>query len=82
MSRINRKNWSEEKLGLVDKGGMLDLFDNAIKGSYRITDKEYDEMCVKMSEEEIEIFTNPENTFTTGRLLIGLLNKYIDYTKD
>jgi len=52
MSRAARRNWTEDMLGLKSSGGLLDLFDNAIKASYRITDEEYDYMSENMTEDD------------------------------
>ena len=81
MSRINRKHWVGRDMGIKSKGGMLDVFDNHIKGLYRINDDEYDYLCEVMSDEEMDIFVNERPTFSDKRKMIELLNKHINYVK-
>jgi len=51
MSRINRRNWTGYQMGILSRGGMLDLFDNAIKEALRITDDEFDQLIEDTSED-------------------------------
>ena len=78
MSRIKRRKWSSKDFGILNKGGVFDLFDNTIKSTYRITDDEYDFLCVALSDEEFDIFLENKNlNFSHGRKVITLLNKYL-----
>lgn len=79
MSRIDRKNWLNKDIGIKNKGGMIDLFDNMIKTAYRITDEEYDHLCEIMNEDEMDIFVNEKPTFADKRKMIELLNIHINY---
>lgn len=79
MSRINRRNWTEEKIGYKEKGGVFDLFDNMFKSVLRITDTEMDKLALECSDEELKLAVTEQLTFTEKRELINLLNKYITY---
>jgi len=80
MSRITRRNWTEDKFGIVSKGSLPDLFDNTVKSVYRITDQEYDLLAEKMTETEMNLFITENPTYAEKRVMIQLLNKYIDYS--
>jgi len=76
--RIERRKWPDSDFGILSSGGILDAFDNAIKSFYRITDDEYDLMAEKMSDDEMDIFLTEKMSFTHGRSIINLLNKYLE----
>ena len=77
MSRINRRKWSVEELGLKSSGGLMDLFDNQIKSAYRINDAEYDKMASEMNDDEMKLFVTEKPTFAEKRAMINLLNKFV-----
>lgn len=80
MSRITRRNWTSQDMGLKGSGGLTDLFDNAVKGGLRINDAEYDLLCEKLSDEEMEFLIPTSGTgFTQRRRIIEILNRYIKY---
>ncbi len=79
MSRISRRHWVGRDMGIKSKGGIMDVFDNHIKGLYRINDDEYVYLCEVMSDEETDIFVNERPTFSDKRKMIELLNKHIKY---
>lgn len=81
MSRLDRKHWVGNDMGIKSKGGMFDLIDNHIKTLYRINDDEYDYLCEIMSDEEMDIFVTETPTFSDKRKMIQLLNKHINYEK-
>jgi len=74
MSRLSRKNWTADMVGLKSKGGMLDLFDNEVKSFLRITDDEMDYMCEFATDDELDLVTNSKLSFAEKRNLINLLN--------
>jgi hypothetical protein len=65
-------------------GGLHDIFDNAIKGLFNITDEEYDFICENASDEEINTFLaafgglETEPTFTEKRKGLEIRNKYLE----
>lgn len=77
MSRIERRNFGEEFLKLVSKGGFLHLIDNSMKITYRINDEELDLLCEKCTEEELDDLINDESSFTLKRRKINILKKYL-----
>lgn len=76
-SRISRRNWTQDKFGILNSGGLTTLFDNHIKAAYRITDEEYDCMAEKMTDDEMGVFVTEKPTFSQKREMINLLNKYV-----
>lgn len=76
-SRLDRKK-NPPDLKLLDKGGIIDLFDNAIKETFLITDKEYDHLVENATDEELELITIGELKFTKKRMLLKMLHKHLD----
>jgi hypothetical protein len=72
-----------DEINFAAKGGILDLFDNAIKAAFNITDEEYDYICEHATEEEIDHFVSAlggmdtPSTFTQRRLALEVRNKYL-----
>ena len=58
-------------------GGMLDAFDNQMKGAFNLTDEEYDYFCEHMTDEETDVMVIPEPTFAQRRKMIAIRNKYL-----
>lgn len=82
MGRLERKYWNSDKLGILNKGGLLDLFDNQIKIIYRITDDEYDHACEILNDDELGLFTTMNDlTFAQKRKILEILNSKI-YNKE
>lgn len=65
-------------------GGLTDVFDDAIKGLFNITDDEYDFICENATDEELDVFLrgfgglDSEPTFTEKRKALEMRNKYLD----
>ena len=65
-------------------GGLTDVFDDAIKGLFNITDDEYDFICENATDEELDTFLsgigglNNEPNFTEKRKSLEMRNKYLD----
>jgi len=78
MSRLNRRYRTAEDLGLMNRGGMHDLFDNQIKSAFRINDREYNFLCNVMNDDEIGIMVDNATTFTQKRLLISTIEKFLN----
>jgi hypothetical protein len=74
MSRLARKNWTVDKFGILDEGGILDAFDNAFKSGLRITDDEMDYISATSTDDELELVTREKLTFSQKRQLINYLN--------
>lgn len=79
MSRINRRLWTEDMLDIKSSGSLHTLFDNAVKGTFRLTDKEYDQLLEDVPEKEQDFLMNEHHTFSEKRYIIDTLNKYIKY---
>lgn len=77
MSRLSRKNRTCEDLGIKSSGGMLDLFDNAIKETFRINDDEFDYIAERLSEDEMDIVFKEDQSFNEKRQCILIVEKYI-----
>jgi hypothetical protein len=77
ISRLARKSRTDEELGILSSGGLLDLFDNEIKLSYRLNDDEFDYIAQNMSDEDMELFTNENKTYDQKIKVIKLLEKYL-----
>lgn len=81
MSRITRRNWTPQQLGILSSGGLGDLFDNQFKLTYRVTDQEYDLLGDAMTDDEMSVIVTENPTFSERRQMIQILNKYIHYSK-
>ena len=77
MSRLERKNRTFGDIGYKHEGGMFDLFDNSIKTAYRINDEEYDYICEKATDAELELVITETPTFKQKRQIISILNNYL-----
>jgi hypothetical protein len=74
-----------ENIEFKTQGGIFDLFDNAIKGAYNITDAEYDYIAEHMTDDEMSAFLSgcgmgPSDeivTFSMIREGLTIRNKYI-----
>lgn len=68
-----------KEIKFKDQGGITDLFDNALKASFNITDEEYDFICENATDEEIGKFVLNDNpTFTERRQSLEVRNKYLE----
>ena len=77
LSRAGRRNRTCEDLGIKNKGGMLDLFDNAIKEIYRITDDEYDYISENLTDGEITLFISEKLTFGEKKQCLSFVEKHL-----
>jgi hypothetical protein len=72
------------EIKIKSSGGLTDVFDNAIKGLFNITDDEYDFICENASDEELDVFLSglggldSEPTFTEKKKALEMRNKYLD----
>jgi len=73
MSRLARKNWTDDKYGIKSSGGVLDAMDNVVKVVARMTDDEYDYYCDIATDDEIGLLVEENLTFKQKRQLITLL---------
>lgn len=74
---LNRKSWltdDSNPMGIKGRGGLNDIFDDSIKGSYRITDDEYDFICEHATDEILNLVIKDNLTFTQKRKLLVYLN--------
>ena len=79
MSRIDRRNWTNEQIGVSNQQSLFDLMDDVMKMAYRITDEEYDHLCEVLTDEELDLVVTEEPTFAQKRQMIELLNRHITY---
>jgi hypothetical protein len=65
-------------------GGLPDVFDDAIKGLFNITDDEYDFICENATDEELDTFLsgigglNNAPNFTEKRKSLEVRDKYLN----
>lgn len=76
--RLERKNRTD--ISYKSSGGLFDLFDNAFKETWRVTDGEYDYVCEVASDEDLDAFTENLDTFSKKRtaliIYIKLMTAY------
>ncbi len=66
-------------------GGLNDAFDDVVRATFNITDDEYNKICEKASDEELDLFASAmgsmESKPTFGEIRKGFLvrNKYVPY---
>jgi len=81
MSRLSRRNRTNSDCGIKTSGGLTDLFDNVIKSAWRITDKEYDSILEKMTDEEMSLFLTEKPTFEEKRRMIILVERLLSLSE-
>lgn len=81
MSRLSRRNRTNFECGIKSSGGITDLFDNLIKTTWRITDREYDDILEKMTDEEMDLFIKENPTFNEKRKMIILVERLLDVSE-
>ena len=81
MSRLSRKHRTDKDLGILNKGGLLDLADNAFKIAFRITDDEYDYIAEHLTDEEVVILVSTDTlTFSEGKKMLEIVERLLkDY---
>ena len=65
---------------LKSSGGLLDLFDNAFKASFNITDAEYDFISETASEDDLDSLLavfDQKPTFSELRKALQVRNRYL-----
>ena len=77
LSRLGRRNRTYEDLGIKNKGGMLDLFDNTIKEIYRITDDEYDYIAENLTDGEMTLFVAEKLTFGEKKQCLSIVENQL-----
>lgn len=77
VSRCKRKFRPYEDLKIKSSGGMLDLFDNAIKEVYRITDNEYDYLAENLTDAEISYFVAEKFSFGEKKECLRIVQKHL-----
>ena len=77
VSRCKRKFRPYEDLKIKSSGGMLDLFDNAIKEVYRITDDEYDYLAENLSDGEMSYFVAEKLSFGDKRECLTIVQNHL-----
>lgn len=75
--RSKRKNRTD--ILYKDTGGITDLFDNIIKNTYYISDDEYDYICEKATDEELDTFLlGDKPTVSEVKQALLLVDKYVE----
>lgn len=77
-ARLKRRNRTWGDVGYKTSGGMLDLFDNAIKDIFRVNDAEYDFICENTTEEELTLIANEHPTYAEKRQLLTLMDRLMN----
>ena len=78
MSRFDRKKRGWNLLNVKLRGGLTDLMDNVIKETWYINDEEFDLLCTRLTDEELGLFLSESPTFSQKRILLNLIDRYID----
>lgn len=68
---INIHNGKRKNISITD------LFDDAMKSAFNLSDEEYDLLREKMTDGEIGIMINSNPTFSDRREMIKIRNKYL-----
>lgn len=76
MTRLERRD--RDDIIFKGCGGLMDIFDDAVKGVWRINDEEYDYICEHCSDEELELVVNERPTFTQARQALTIVNKMVE----
>ena len=79
MSKVLRKEVADD---VPASGGLLDLFDGLMYTFYNITSDEYDIICEKATDGELQDLvdaTTDDATFSIIRRAIAVRNKYVKY---
>lgn len=76
-SRLDRKK-NPPAIEICTKGSMIDLFDNAIKETFIITDDEYDILAEHMAEEDSNLLFVETLTYKEAKQLLLSINKHLD----
>jgi hypothetical protein len=75
-----------EEIKFKGSGGLLDVFDDYVKGLYNITDAEYDFIDERVSDEEMCIFVSiidvKKVSFSQKRKALEIRNKYLKQFND
>lgn len=77
VSRCKRKFRPYEDLKIKSSGGMFDLFDNAIKEIYRITDDEYDYLAENLSDGEMSYFVSEKLSFGEKKECLRIVQNHL-----
>ena len=77
MSRLDRKFWTDEQLGMATSGSLMGLMDQMAQTNFRLTIPELDLIGADATEEDIDIIATEPKSFSERRLLINTLNKYV-----
>jgi hypothetical protein len=76
-TRIKRRNRNYKDLKIKNSGGIFDLVDNAMKEVYRITDDEYNYLCEKLSDDEMNLLSLEKLSFTQKKEILVILTKHL-----
>ena len=77
VSRCKRKFRPYEDLKIKSSGDMLDLFDNAIKEVYRITDDEYDYLAENLTDGEMSYFIAEKLSFGEKKECLRIVESHL-----
>ena len=75
--RLDRRNRTENELGILSSGGLLDLFDNALKEALRINDYEYNYLCEVMNDDEYDLLLTESTTFTMKKKQLIMIEGHL-----
>jgi hypothetical protein len=80
MSRLSRKNRTD--IEFKGCGGLTDAFDDAVKGTWRINDDEYDYICQTATDNELDCLMFDCVTFSDKRHSLTVINKFVNDYKE
>lgn len=75
MTRLSRKHRTD--IEYKNCGGILDIFDDAMKGIWIVNDDEYDYVCEHATEEELDYFVTELDTYSKKKQALLILDKLL-----
>lgn len=75
IKRSQRRHRTPQDLGLRGCGTFFDAFEDAVKGTYRLNDEEYDWLALNATEEETEPLLKSAMSYSEARLALTTLEQ-------
>lgn len=74
--RQDRKNRTD--IEYKGCGGIFDAYDDAVKGSWYINDVEYDYICEKATDKEMDLFCGGNGKFSDLKKALKVIDNLLD----
>jgi hypothetical protein len=76
MTRLDKKHTYQEE-EISTSSGLFGIMDSVMLKTYRVTNEELDKICEIATDDELELFTKEDRTFTESRKLLTFLRNKI-----